>query len=298
VRVPVAAILLPCACRSSGCAHSGSATGESSQRLLEVGRELGRRSHGSVRQRPHHDEVTGAKVTDPKGTNRTNPTCHLVPHHRSAHRLAHDQSDSGRVGSVRPPHDMKHQGGAGGATASPHRGCEVSTAAHAVIRRKHRGQAARRARPLRRREDRIDRPARVRMRRRNPWVLARRRLLGWNVRFDTKDSGISPGFSTGRGDLGQCSNAVVSSCCGTTGGAVYAGMGTAPTGQTQPPTVQRQCRGRSNRAAWDRRCCAGRRGNRTASQTLHRGWWRHAAPRSLRWPRSCGQPLDAMCPSR
>ena len=30
---------------------------------------------------------------------------------------------------------------------------------------------------------RIERPARVRMRRRKPWVLARRRLLGWNVRL-------------------------------------------------------------------------------------------------------------------
>lgn len=32
----------------------------------------------------------------------------------------------------------------------------------------------------------IARPARVRIRRRNPWVLARRRLLGWNVRLLTR----------------------------------------------------------------------------------------------------------------
>ena len=50
------------------------------------------------------------------------------------------------------------------------------------------GQAARRARPLRRRDDRIERPARVRIRSRKPWVLARRRLLGWNVRLDTRSS--------------------------------------------------------------------------------------------------------------
>ena len=36
---------------------------------------------------------------------------------------------------------------------------------------------------MRRREDRIARPARVRMRRRKPWVLCRRRLFGWNVRL-------------------------------------------------------------------------------------------------------------------
>src|SRR5699024_8357762 len=36
-------------------------------------------------------------------------------------------------------------------------------------------------RPLRRRAAMIDRPARVRMRRRKPWTFARRRLFGWNV---------------------------------------------------------------------------------------------------------------------
>ena len=41
-----------------------------------------------------------------------------------------------------------------------------------------------RARPLARRADRMLRPARVLMRSRKPWVLARRRLLGWKVRFD------------------------------------------------------------------------------------------------------------------
>jgi hypothetical protein len=45
-----------------------------------------------------------------------------------------------------------------------------------------------RARPLRRRAARIARPARVRMRSRNPCVFARRRLFGWNVRLLTWDS--------------------------------------------------------------------------------------------------------------
>lgn len=47
------------------------------------------------------------------------------------------------------------------------------------------GQPASRVRPLRRRAATIARPARVRMRSRNPWVLARRRLFGWNVRLLT-----------------------------------------------------------------------------------------------------------------
>src|SRR4051794_22109874 len=46
-------------------------------------------------------------------------------------------------------------------------------------------QTASRLRPLRRRAARIARPARVRMRRRKPCVLARRRLFGWKVRLLT-----------------------------------------------------------------------------------------------------------------
>ena len=44
-------------------------------------------------------------------------------------------------------------------------------------------QAEMRVRPLPRRAARTARPARVLMRVRNPWVRARRRLFGWNVRF-------------------------------------------------------------------------------------------------------------------
>lgn len=49
-------------------------------------------------------------------------------------------------------------------------------------------QAESSARPLRRRAARIARPARVLMRRRKPWVLARRRLFGWKVRLLTSNS--------------------------------------------------------------------------------------------------------------
>jgi hypothetical protein len=41
-----------------------------------------------------------------------------------------------------------------------------------------------RERPLALRLARIARPARLRIRRRNPWVFLRRRLFGWKVRFD------------------------------------------------------------------------------------------------------------------
>src|SRR5947209_20629093 len=45
--------------------------------------------------------------------------------------------------------------------------------------------ADRAPRPLERRPARMARPARVRMRSRKPWVLARRRLFGWKVRLLT-----------------------------------------------------------------------------------------------------------------
>lgn len=44
-------------------------------------------------------------------------------------------------------------------------------------------QAESSVRPLRRRAERMDRPARVRIRRRKPCVFARRRLFGWKVRL-------------------------------------------------------------------------------------------------------------------
>jgi hypothetical protein len=60
-------------------------------------------------------------------------------------------------------------------------------------------QAASRVRPLRLRAARMPRPARVRIRSRNPWVLLRRRLLGWNVRLVTEtDSQIWVAGDDGR----------------------------------------------------------------------------------------------------
>lgn len=62
------------------------------------------------------------------------------------------------------------------------------TTGDGLIRHDHRTQCAFayaeiRSRPLARRLARIARPARVRIRARKPCLRARRRLLGWNVRF-------------------------------------------------------------------------------------------------------------------
>ena len=53
-----------------------------------------------------------------------------------------------------------------------------------------------------RRAPRIERPARVRMRRRKPWVLARRRLFGWKVRLLTRR--LLAFGTTGLRSFGRC----------------------------------------------------------------------------------------------
>ena len=70
-------------------------------------------------------------------------------------------------------------------TRVAHRRGEVRATAQPGAGREHVGQADSFERPLERRAPRMARPARVRMRRRKPCVLARRRLLGWKVRLLT-----------------------------------------------------------------------------------------------------------------
>ena len=76
--------------------------------------------------------------------------------------------------------------GPGSAATGAQRRGKVVAAPQPGAGREHAGQAESRERPLARRPARIARPARVRIRRRNPWVLARRRLFGWKVRLLTR----------------------------------------------------------------------------------------------------------------
>ena len=95
---------------------------------------------------------------------------------------------AGRIGRAdREVHDQEGGPAAPGAAAtSPQRCREVGAAPQPGAGREHAGQAESRERPLARRPARMARPARVRIRRRNPWVFARRRLFGWNVRLLTR----------------------------------------------------------------------------------------------------------------
>ena len=81
---------------------------------------------------------------------------------------------------------MDDQDTAARPTAGPDRGGELAPPPKSLVAREHADPYAdRRSRPLARRAERMARPARVRMRSRKPWVLARRRLLGWKVRLLT-----------------------------------------------------------------------------------------------------------------
>jgi len=116
------------------------------------------------------------------------------------------RSRVGRAGDQRPAAALRG-GRCGGSARTPSASASVQlrearaiTVAPASLhhRQARVGQTLIRARPLRRRAARIARPARVRMRSRNPCVFARWRLFGWNVRLLTWDSRW-----TGRGRCGH-----------------------------------------------------------------------------------------------
>jgi hypothetical protein len=112
---------------------------------------------------------------------------HAIADHGVAHRLADDQSDlRGGARLARCVEEQVHdQGSTTGPSARSHGAPEGITVAQPMGGGEHEGlmselaQTARLLRPLRRRWEMMARPARVRMRRRNPCTLWRRRLFGW-----------------------------------------------------------------------------------------------------------------------
>ena len=121
-----------------------------------------------------------------------------VAGHGRAHGLAHDEARPTRLPIESTcrfidicGHQVHDQERTAGPTSTPNRLLEVSGGGQAMAGGQHpvaRPQTARLLRPLRRRADRIARPARVRIRRRKPCTLCRRRLFGWYVRLLTSSS--------------------------------------------------------------------------------------------------------------
>lgn len=126
---------------------------------------------------------------------------HPMPVNRRPDRLGDDQADARRqcrrgitrrlLGHVRPSvvYDSVVQDDVRlhCPSAMLDRCTEVGRSSHPVLSREHRraacAQAVSERRPLLRRAVTMARPARVRIRRRNPCTRARRRLLGWKVRL-------------------------------------------------------------------------------------------------------------------
>jgi hypothetical protein len=153
---------------------------------------------------------------------RTQAPPHLVPHHGLPHRLAHHEANPrGLCRFTCPDEQVAGQQIAPGPAAAADREVELSPAAHPGFCGEHarpppsrgaqsgggrragagaarggepargreeQGHTLTLARPFRRRAASTARPALVRIRSRNPCVLARRRLFGWNVRLLTGGS--------------------------------------------------------------------------------------------------------------
>lgn len=164
------------------------------QQPIQIVSELvGSHSAGRGRRADHHIGVVG---------HRRQQSCHPVPQHALraiadngvANGLGHHQADPVvDRRRARGCHDEPRARRSSGTTTAQHCG-KIRTVAQSVVRRQHCRltggrpvvpQAEILLRPLARRADRIERPARVRIRRRKPCTLARRRVLGWKVRLLT-----------------------------------------------------------------------------------------------------------------
>ena len=96
--------------------------------------------------------------------------------------------------------------------------------------------------PRLRRAEMIARPARVRMRRRNPWVRLRRRLLGWKVRLLTEvlPVSMSCGTDTPTPDARRF-RSLAATCQGYAGVATFGKPVSLPTASRRHAEAARNC---------------------------------------------------------
>lgn len=165
----------------------------------QVGALVGRGGQG-----PHHQQQIRRGLLQQWAHQMPQPALHPRTDDGIPDGFGYDKAHPGpggavvrcRAGSRRgrwPGCGVHHQGAATSPHPASYGETELGRRSHPVLGRQHllqlpekaSAQPASFARPLRRREDRMERPARVRIRRRNPWVRLRRRLLGWKVRLLT-----------------------------------------------------------------------------------------------------------------
>lgn len=140
--------------------------------------------------RAHHKKATARKRVEIPAHQLTEPPLDTISGYRRANRPAHHEPYPGRfllVNHVLADQQVTHHARPAHPDPGAYRQRELRAAAHPGLRGQD--QALSRSRPLRLRAARMARPARVRMRSRNPCVLARRRLFGWNVRLLTGTPG-------------------------------------------------------------------------------------------------------------
>lgn len=150
--------------------------------------ECGKVESNRFRMHADDDIHAGGECLQHPGRNRLQASAHPISDDSDAHPLRDDESKA--CGRREVFMQQRRDGHAVGSRACATSDGEtvVISVGDAMTPRQHRNYAVSFARPLRRREAMIERPARVRMRRRKPCTLARRRLLGWKVRFDMEIS--------------------------------------------------------------------------------------------------------------
>lgn len=152
--------------------------------LRDFGLELCKFCFGGLGQCSDHEQSAGRQTVESNPHDLSETTFHSIPNNGVSYGLGYDETHACSVGIITIDQAVCHQMARAHADASFEDSSEVVAAADPVSRGDH-TYAETSARPLRRRAARIERPARVRMRRRKPCFLARLRLLGWKVRLLT-----------------------------------------------------------------------------------------------------------------
>jgi hypothetical protein len=145
---------------------------------------------GAARQGANDEQSAGRELGQAGGDEVLKPAAYAVTVDSRADPTAGDEAGASSFVRLRSSQPVHHQRSSG--RSPPPAGDDVvlRTGPDASPGGQHArsdplDQADRTRRPLERRPARMARPARVRMRSRKPWVLARRRLFGWKVRLLT-----------------------------------------------------------------------------------------------------------------
>ena len=168
---------------------------------FEVCAQLGARRCGCLRHGPDHDVTAPGKAIQEGWHEPAESAYDAMPGDGIPDRLAHREGRPGRCRCSCFAHlDVDDDGTSARAAAMTNGAGDIRARVEAITRGQHVGppcsQADRRVRPLPRRAARMARPARVRMRVLKPCVRARRRLLGWKVRFDMSWLLLASGHGT------------------------------------------------------------------------------------------------------